>query len=42
MKQVIAAAVACLALAASAAAQECYICPGGSNRELFILQLKVK
>ena len=41
MKQAIAAIIACMALTASVVAQECMICPGGSLRDYWILQIKV-
>ena len=41
MKQAIAAVIACMALTASVVAQECMICPGGSLRDYWILQIKV-
>ena len=41
MKLEIAVILACSALTASVVAQECVICPGGSLRDYWILQIKV-
>ena len=41
MRQAIVVIIACIALTSSASAQECMICPGGSLRDYWILQIKV-
>ena len=41
MRQAIGVAVAFLAFTKTVTAQECYICPGGSLRDYWILQMEV-
>ena len=41
MKQEIGPALVLWALSVTVAAQECYICPGGSLRDYWILQMEV-